>query len=117
MRLARNLSSQAATLRLRRMESLVAALRMRLYAMCLMMAILAGALSVRTRHSSEDHVEHPMQAVFDHPMAADHRSDLVGQQDQRGDVEAHLTIDLAGDFARALDHDDALQTGPIMPFP
>ena len=47
-------------------------------------------------------------------MAADHRSDLVGQQDQRGDVEAHLTIDLVADFARALDHDDALGTGPMV---
>src|SRR5271168_4876480 len=34
---------------------------------------------------AEDHVQHPVQAVFDHPMTADHRSDVVGQQDQRGD--------------------------------
>ena len=87
--------------------------------MCLMMAKLAGG--VVGPHAAfvvaEDHVQHPMQAVFDHPMPSDHRSDLVGQQEQRGDVEAHLTIDLAGDFARALDHDDTLQTGPIVPFP
>ena len=86
--------------------------------MCLMVAKLAGAFV--GPHAAfvvaEDHVQHPMQAVFDHPMAADHRSDLVGQQDQRGDVEAHLTIDLVADFARALDHDDAPQTGPIVSF-
>jgi quinoprotein glucose dehydrogenase len=52
MRLARYSSSQPAVLRRRRMESLPGALRVRLYAMCRQVAKLAGALSVRTRHSS-----------------------------------------------------------------
>jgi hypothetical protein len=49
-------------------------------------------------------------------MIADHRSDRVGQQDQRGDVEARLLRDPAIDLALALDHDDALQPRPVMAF-
>src|SRR6266702_4683442 len=50
--LARNSSSQVATLRLRRKESLPGAFRIMLCAMCLRVVKLAGALSVRMRHSS-----------------------------------------------------------------
>jgi hypothetical protein len=55
-----------------------------------------------------------MQAVFDYPMAADHWSDLVREQHHRGDLWADFAIDRVADFARALDHDDALQTGPVV---
>ena len=48
---------------------------------------------------AEDHVHHPMQAVLDSPMTADDRSQKAGQQDQGGDVEACLLLDLAADFA------------------
>jgi hypothetical protein len=61
-----------------------------------MVAKLAGALSVRTRRSSS--------------------RNLVRRQDPRGDVVTRLAIDLAADFAGALDHDDALQAGPIVSF-
>jgi hypothetical protein len=47
-------------------------------------------------------------------MGADHRPERMRQQYQRGDVEARLLLDLAVDFARALDHDDALQARPIV---
>jgi hypothetical protein len=46
------LSSHAATLRLRRMLSLPGAFRIRLWAMCFRVVKLAGAWSVRMRHSS-----------------------------------------------------------------
>src|ERR1700722_7958815 len=48
MRLRRNSSSQAATFFLRRIESLLGALRIRLWAICFMVVKLAGACSVRT---------------------------------------------------------------------
>jgi hypothetical protein len=38
---------------------------------------------------------------------------LMDQQNQPSDVEPHLAIDLAADFALALDHDDPLQAEPI----
>ena len=63
---------------------------------------------------AEDHVEHPVKTVFDHPMAADHRSHSVGEQGQRGDVEARLGLCLAIGFAFALDHDDRLQARPLV---
>ena len=44
---------------------------------------------------AKDHVHHPMQAVLDGPMAADDRSQKVGQQNQRSDLEARLLLDLA----------------------
>src|SRR5205807_10008679 len=49
-------------------------------------------------------------------MAADDRPQLVCHPHQRGDVEARLSLDLVADFARALNHDDAFQSGPIMAF-
>ena len=63
---------------------------------------------------AEDHVEHPVEAVFDHPMTADHRSQGVGEQGERGDVEARLGFDLAIGFPFALDHDDRLQARPLV---
>ena len=80
--------------------------------MCLMVAKLAG----RCRCAHGIRVHDPVQAVFDHPMTADHRSNLAGEQDQRVGVEAHLTIDLVADLPCALDHDDAFRNGPIVPF-
>src|SRR3982751_4322573 len=51
-RLARKSSSQAAAFRLARRDCLSEALRSRFCAICLMVVKLAGAWSVRTRHSS-----------------------------------------------------------------
>ena len=63
---------------------------------------------------AKDHIHDPVQAVFHRPMIADHRSDRVGQQDQRGNVEARLLREPATDLTLALDHDDALQPGPVI---
>ena len=88
---------------------------MTLYAMCLRVAKLAGALSVRRRHSSSRKTMSNTQCrPFRSSNGRGSSALLVGQQNQRSDVEAHLAIDLAADFARALDHDDALQAGPIV---
>ena len=62
---------------------------------------------------AEHHVHDPMQAVFDRPMIADHRPDEFRRQDQRSDVEARFALCLSVDFARAFDHDDALQDPAI----
>lgn len=43
---------------------------------------------------AEDHIHDPMQAILDRPMSAHDRSQEVGQQDQRGDVEPRLLLDL-----------------------
>jgi hypothetical protein len=56
MRLARKSSFQAATLRRRGIESLLVAVRRGLCAMCLIVVKLAGAWSVRTRHSSSRNI-------------------------------------------------------------
>ena len=63
---------------------------------------------------AEDHVHDPVEAVLDCPMTADHGSELACQPRQRGDVEARLPLDFVGDFARAIDHDNALQSRPIV---
>src|SRR5947209_3153110 len=49
-------------------------------------------------------------------MVADDRPQLDRQPYQGRDVKARLALDLVADFARALDHDDALQSGPIVTF-
>src|SRR5258708_33863246 len=61
-----------------------------------------------------------MQAVLDCPVATDDRPQKTCQQDQGGDVEACLPLDLVGprawpgDFTDAVDDDDAFETGPIV---
>jgi hypothetical protein len=49
-------------------------------------------------------------------MIADHRADEIGEQDHRSDVKARLLRDLAIDLELALDHDDAVQPGPVVAF-
>src|SRR5215475_2216269 len=49
-------------------------------------------------------------------MATDGGSQMARQPYQRCDVEACLAFDFVADFARALDHDDAFQSGPIVAF-
>src|SRR5215207_1445590 len=72
------------------MESLPGALRVRFSAMCLIVVKLAGAWSVRMRHSSS------------------------GWQAQRRDEEPRLPADRAADLADAVDDDDAVQAGPVV---
>src|SRR6266536_1564392 len=56
------------------------------------------------------------------PMPADNRSQEVGQQDQRGDVEACLALDLVGprawpgDLTDAFDDEDGFQARPVVAF-
>ncbi len=49
-------------------------------------------------------------------MAADDWPKLFCGVRQRGDVKARLRLDFVSGFARAFDHDDALQPRPIMTF-
>jgi len=49
-------------------------------------------------------------------MTADDRPEKDRQQDQRGDVEACLPIDLVTNSPGAFDNDDSLQAGPIVAF-
>jgi hypothetical protein len=62
---------------------------------------------------AEDHVQHPVAGRSRSPNGLGYRPYLMDQQNQPSDVEPHLAIDLAADFALALDHDDPLQAEPI----
>src|SRR3954462_7483183 len=62
---------------------------------------------------AEDHVHDPVHA-FDRPVGADDRSELGCHHDQRCDVEACLPLGFLAGFTYAFDHDDALQTRPVM---
>ena len=63
---------------------------------------------------AEDHVHDPVQRVFNGPVRADHRTDSLGLERERGDIKARFVTYLARDFALALHHDDALEAGPFM---
>ena len=63
---------------------------------------------------AKDHVHHPVQAVFDGPVIADHRAAALRREGCGGEIEACFALSLAGDPARAFDHHDAFQTGPVM---
>jgi hypothetical protein len=65
---------------------------------------------------AEDHAHDPMQAVLDCPMNADDRPEKDRQQDERGDVEACLPLDLVTDFPGAFGDDDGFQAGPVVAF-
>lgn len=49
-------------------------------------------------------------------MAADDWSELLGEPHQGGDVKARVALDFFAGFARALDHDNAFQSRPIVAF-
>ena len=55
-----------------------------------------------------------MGAVFDGPVGTHDRPQQVRRPCQGRDVKACLSLDLIGQFARALDHDDGFQSGPIV---
>ena len=69
---------------------------------------------------AEGHVHDPVEAVLDRPVGADDRAEQFGEQDERGDVEAGLVLDLvvgrscAWGSANAVDHDDCLEAGPVV---
>jgi len=58
-----------------------------------------------------------MQRVFDGPVIADHRAGELRGEYGGCDVEAGLSLDCYAELALALDHDDALQSGPVVPRP
>ncbi len=64
---------------------------------------------------AERHVHDPMQAVLDCPVAAHDRPDFGCRPIKRGDVEAGFLCFDPGDFPHAVDDDDTLQPGPLMP--
>ena len=63
---------------------------------------------------AKNHVHNPMQAVFHTPMPPHDRPELAREPDQGGQVEAGLLLDFSIDFTPALDHENTLQSGPIM---
>lgn len=63
---------------------------------------------------AENHVHDPMQAVLDSPMSAHDRGNESRRQGQRGNVVARLGGDLAVDLAKAFNHDDNGQAGPVV---
>ena len=63
---------------------------------------------------TEHHIQNPVQAVFDGPMAADDRPEFVGRQVQGTDIEAGFALYLAAGFTDAFDNDDGLQSGPFV---
>jgi hypothetical protein len=64
-------------------------------------------------------VEHPIktlgpQNVLQSAQRLVSRPSRPGEEGERGDVEPRLGFDLAVDFPFALDHDDRLQTRPLV---
>ena len=55
-----------------------------------------------------------MQRVFDGPVRADHWTDSLRLERERGDIEPRFVRYLARDFALAFHHDDAFQARPLM---
>jgi hypothetical protein len=95
-RLARKLSSQAAVIRLRRCESFpgwgsadqIAGHVLDCRDVC------RGVFGAHATFGvAEDHVHHPVQAVLDGPMIADHRADGVGPEAFADAVRAHWGIE------------------------
>jgi hypothetical protein len=63
----------------------------------------------------EYHVHHPMMAVLDLPVAADRLHLYRGVGCERGNTKAGLAISLAADdVAHDFDHDDRVQSGPVV---
>ena len=90
--------------------------------MCFMVVKLAGASSVRTRHSSSRKTMSMIQCMLSTaqwlrttgPNCAVRSS--RGQEQQGCDVEARLELGFFPAFARAFDHDDGFQARPVMTF-
>src|SRR5262249_54983750 len=97
-------------MRLRRWESLPFALRIRLLAMCLRVTKFLGALSVRTLHSSSRKTMSMTQCRL---FSTDQWSRIMGPTSE-GDVVAGFLFGPVGEFARALDDEDAGQPRPIV---
>ena len=104
-RLARKSSSQPAALRLSRSDPLPGRLSDQVVGHVLDGGEIGWSVigSDPALVVAEDHVHHPMQAVLDRPVAADDRPQKTCQQDQGGDVETCLPLDLvAGLISRML---------------
>ncbi len=63
---------------------------------------------------TKDHIHDPVQAVSDRPMAADDCRLAFGWQGQGCDVEAGLGFGFVADFASAFEHDDGIESWPVI---
>ena len=63
---------------------------------------------------AEDHIHDPVQAVLYRPMLANDGAKLLGGVGQGCDVEAGFGLGFGPGFARAFEHDDAVQPRPVV---
>src|SRR5208283_1506764 len=63
---------------------------------------------------AKEHVHHPVETVFDAPMAPDGLGESSRIRLEGGDVVTGLALDPACDLAGAFDHDDALKPWPVV---
>jgi hypothetical protein len=63
---------------------------------------------------AKSHVHHPVQAVFNGPLVADHGSQLVRWQGRGRYIEARLPFEFVANFALALDYENAVQARPVV---
>ena len=63
---------------------------------------------------AKGHVEAPVQAVLDAPVAADGGTDALCPSRERCNIEARLSLAVGPDLATALDHHDAGEAHPGM---
>ena len=117
-RLARNSSSHAATFRFIRSKSLPRGSRMRLCAMCLECNKIGGRVIFADTAFvvAEDHVEHPMQAIFTARWLRITGPTKCAASTREVVSESVSPPRFLPDFTRALDHYDAFQSWPIVAF-
>jgi hypothetical protein len=86
--------------------------------LCLIVVKLAGAWSVRTRHSSSRNIMSmtPVQAVFNRPMAAHDRSQESRDHNQWSDIKPRFLLGFSIDLATAFDHHDGFKPWSVMAF-
>jgi hypothetical protein len=65
---------------------------------------------------AEHHIHHPVQAVLDGPMAAQDGADQSRDRDQGCEIQPCLMLGFSVGLTAAFDHDDRLQTRPVMAF-
>ena len=60
---------------------------------------------------AEDDVEHPMEGIFDAPVAAHHISETLGGEGSRGDIVSSFPMAAILEFDGCLDHGDGGELG------
>src|SRR5271165_4238161 len=91
--------------------SLAARTRLRAKWRTTAMFLAPNPLRRRDWSSAQGHVQHPVQSVFDPPVAADRLAGSFGVKDRRGDVVAGLFMHPAASLDAGLDADDAGDIG------